>query len=410
LLPVVYVIDSFLQDLKITNGAAMYSNTLFSELVKLIDRSEFSKMVNGHASDKYSKGFGSWQHVMAMLLCQFSGVSSLREAEIVHGNHSSFHYHLNLPALKRSTLSKSNNTRTPGLFRDLAMQLMGRCRALNSELGSVLRLIDSSPIIYKGRNNQWTKETSCHRIEGLKLHLSIEPDGNALDYLNITDSRVNDISDAVGMPLEAGKIYVFDKGYCDYNWWRNIAAAGSIFVTRLKYNAAYKMVKQHAISTENTGFILSDQTIELTNKSPRGGKKNTLAGIALRLIEVARPDGKKPLMIVCNDLEQAAEIIAGYYKTRWQIELFFKWIKRYLKVKTFLGESKNSIKIQLYCAIIAYLLMWMWHKLSDCALRAGTQSRVFIQTKLFDRIGSEDYSRKRRLNNTTTATQLALEL
>ena len=388
----------------------MYNDTVFLQLVKLIDRGEFGKMVKRHEADKHSKGFGSWQQLVSMLFCQFSGAASLREAEAAYGHHAGAHYHLHLPALKRSTLSQSNNVRSPAVFRELAAHLMGQCRAMNAELGSVLRLIDSSPIVYKGRNNQWTKETSCHRIEGLKLHLCLEPDEKAPDYMNITDSRINDVSDAAGMALEAGKIYVVDKGYCDYNWWKRIMDTGSVFVTRLKYNAAYKVIIRNEISAGNEGFILKDQIIELTNKSPRGGKKNHLAGIALRLIEVARPDGKKPLMIVCNDLEKAPEIIAAHYKARWQIELFFKWIKRYLKVKTFLGESKNSIQIQLYCAIIAYMLMWIWRKLSNQTAHTLTQLRVFIQTRLFDSILTEKYVKKRRENILLNTNQMAFVL
>lgn len=233
------------------------------------------------------------------------------------------------------------------------------------------------------RANLGTKNTRCARIDGLKLHLSIEPTTRRADYLDVTEAKINDITAIQQMPLESGKIYVFDKGYCDYNWWHAIKQSGSSFVTRLKENAACKAIEVHEISDENQGFILKDETIILTNKAPRGGKINTLAGVPLRRITIARTD-KKPLVLVCNDMEKAADIIAQHYKDRWKIELLFKWLKRYLHVKTFLGETENSIKIQLYCAIIAYCLLWL-HRHLHQQTQDLTHTVILIQATLFTR-------------------------
>jgi putative transposase len=360
----------------------MYQGTLFSAIVKLIDRNFAEKSARSHRTDRYSKSFKSWQHLIAMLHCPFSGSASLREGVQSYQNHSQAHYHLNLRSLKLSTLSEANSKRNPAFFKDIATSLMDRCQSLNKDLDSLLRLIDASPIIVKGRNNQWTKDTRCARINGLKLHLMIEADNKTIDYFDITHAKVNDVTAGLNIPLEANRIYIFDKGYCDYNWWKMIHDRGSVFVTRLKANARYKVTTTHVISEDHKDFILSDQTITLTNKTPRAGKINHLAGVCLRLIKVARVD-KDPLILVCNDLNCAADIIAGHYKARWGIELFFKWMKRYLKVKTFLGESENSIKIQLYTAIIAYLLLWLWKKLTNLSVDTITHLRLFVQTKLF---------------------------
>ena len=386
----------------------MYHNTVFSDLVKPINRGDFGRLVRAHGSDRYSKSFKSWQHLMSMLYCHFSGASSLREAEVMYGSHVGGRYHLSLPSLKRSTLSQANNKRSPDLFRDVACGLLGQCRKLN-EAGSLLRLLDSSPIVVKGRGNQWTKETCCARIEGLKLHLGFEPKEEAIDYVDITPAKVNDITAIASLTLEAGKVYVFDKGYCDYNWWKAIVDKGSVFVTRLKKNAAYRVVESHAITEADRDFILKDQTIELTNGRPRGGKTNTLVGVRLRKIEVAR-EGKAPLVIVSNDLVEAPAIVAGDYKTRWQIELLFKWLKRYLHVKTFLGETQNSIKIQLYTAIIAYCLLWLRRKTTQSPQQSLAHLCSIVQTTLLVRPETERCRKIKHEINQLTSPQLQMIL
>jgi putative transposase len=388
----------------------MFSNTLFCELVKLIDMGIWKKIIRTHKSDRYGKSFNSHEHLIAMLHCQFSGSQSLREAEISYNNQSVSHHHLRLKALKRSTLSDANQKRSPAIFRDLASNLISKCNGLSGEVSGLLTILDSSPIICTGRNNQWTKDTSCNRIKGLKLHISLEPSENKINYFEITDSKVNDITEAKNIILENNKIYVFDKGYCDYNWWHEIHDKNSVFVTRLKNNCAYKVIENNAISDDNKGFILKDQVIVLTNKAPRAKKKNTLAFIPLRLITIARPDKETPLVLVCNDLQNTSEIIAGYYKERWKIELFFKWIKRYLKIKTLLGESKNSIKIQIFTAIIAYLLMWIWNKLSKTTDYTNTKTINYIKTKLFHRLDTEKYVRKKQSQSQNNNNQLRLAL
>ena len=150
-------------------------------------------------------------------------------------------------------------------------------------------------------------------------------------------------------------IYVFDKGYCDFNWWWSIHQKQAFFVTRLKKNAAIVMGKQQLVTSET---ILEDGVFKFKNKSPRGGKTN-LYQENLRRISVIR-EGKPPLILVTNLHDISAETIAELYKNRWEIELFFKWIKQNLKLKKFLGKSANAVKIQLATALIAYLLVQLF--------------------------------------------------
>ena len=179
-------------------------------------------------------------------------------------------------------------------------------------------------------------------------------------YLAVTGNTVNDVTQALDIPLEAGRVYVFDKGYCDYNWWNAIIQAGSSFVTRLKRNAAFEVIENRATETDG---ILQDQIIALTNRFPGGKRTNQLAGTPLRLVRIPHPAGKTTAFwIVSNDLEAPASRIAAHYKARWSIELLFKWLKQNLKIKRFIAENRNAVMIQIYIAMIAYILIKRFHQ------------------------------------------------
>jgi putative transposase len=183
------------------------------------------------------------------------------------------------------------------------------------------------------------------------------------------------------------------KGYCDYNWWKAIEDKGSHFVTRLKKNAAYTLLHTYPVAEEDKGFILKDSLITLSNKHPRGGKNNDLAGSPLRLIEIRHPSStEKPFHIVTNAVNASASSIAGWYKERWSIELLFKWLKQNLKIRRFLGESRNAIMIQIFVAIIAYALLKLYQtaahlitlRLKDVGVLV--KANLFTRPKLFARI------------------------
>jgi putative transposase len=148
----------------------------------------------------------------------------------------------------------------------------------------------------------------------------------------------------------------FDKGYCDYNWWNSIYEKNAFFVTRLKNNAAIQIIK--SLNVKKNSSILEDNLFSFSNSTPRAGKKNLYTSL-IRRISIKR-EGKPPLILVTNLLNEPAEKIANLYKSRWAIELFFKWIKQRLKIKKFLGKSENAVKIQLITAIIAYILVFLF--------------------------------------------------
>lgn len=330
----------------------MFSLNRIGQVLKGLPRGVFQKAVDQHSGDRYTKGFGCWDQLVAMVYGQLSNASSLRELQAGFNQYRSHHYHLGTRQVKRSTLADANAKRNPEVFGQTAQALMAQAgRMIRGDREQMLHLIDSTSIALRGRGSQWAL-AGATRTPGLKLHLVIDG-GCALPLSQtITAANVNDIDEARKLPIEPGAIYVFDKGYCDYNWWSRIDAQGARFVTRLKRNAAVRTLRPTAPVHDE---ILADELIEFAHRSSRGGHRNEYTK-ALRRIRVHR-EGKQPLVLVTNDLHATAQDIARHYKDRWQIELLFKWIKQHLRIKRFLGESENAVRIQLLTALIAYLLV-----------------------------------------------------
>jgi len=324
-----------------------------------------------------------------MVYAQLSGASSLREIEAGFNQHRNHHYHLGTRAVRRTTLSDANQKRNPEIFADTALALIQQAGcAARKHRDQMLYLLDSTSIALRGRGSQWTKPTAT-RTPGLKLHLLYDSVSQLPRQHSITHANVNDVEEGRRMPIEPAATYVFDKGYCDYNWWSRIDAAGARFVTRLKTNAAVKVV--HSTPLSQPG-ILVDEQVRFANRSCRGGHHNLYTGV-LRRIRVERP-GHDDLTLVTNDLAAPAGEIASLYKDRWQIELFFKWIKQHLSVKRFIGESENAVRIQLLTALIAYLLVAilnradrakpsLWMALAE--LRAGLFQRPSLELSMWRR-------------------------
>jgi putative transposase len=216
-----------------------------------------------------------------------------------------------------------------------------------------VRKLDSSPIQLKGKGyDDWTLSNRTLRCQGLKLHIEYDGQIEMPTRSKITSANIDDCRMGQSWPIRADVIYVFDKGYYDFNWWWSITEKKAFFVTRLKNNAAIKIVENLPTTSEK---ILEDGIFEFKNKTPRRGKKNNYAK-PLRRVVIAR-EGKKPLVVVTNLMEISAEIVAELYKERWGIEIFFKWIKQNLKIKKFVGRSKNAVKTQIAVGLITYLLI-----------------------------------------------------
>jgi putative transposase len=333
----------------------MFRISRLAELLKHVPRSVFDREVQRLQADKYRKSFSCWQQLVSMVYAQLSAASSLRVLHSSFNAHSAHHYHLGCSAIRRSTLADANTSVDQRVFSATAEALMQQLqRSVRTDAQEFLRLIDSTPISLKGRGfDEWTRKSRTGRTQGVKLHVMFGlPEQAPLAQL-ISAPNLNDLTYAQDLALEPGVIYVFDKAYYDYAWWWRITRSGAKFVTRFKRNAKLQILSERAIARSAQGIILKDQTVRLSTRSH--GRRSNPYVRPLRRIEVARA-GKEPLILVTNDMKSSAAKIAERYRARWQIELFFKWIKQHLRIKSFLGRSENAVRIQILTALIAYLL------------------------------------------------------
>src|SRR6266849_4747881 len=237
------------------------------------------------------------------------------------------------------------------------------------KIGDCVRLIDSTSVQLSSLSGKWA--TFSAGVCGAKAHIIYDPDADQPLYLMVTPSNVNDITAAKEMPIEAGATYVFDLGYYDYGWWATLDQAGCRIVTRLKTNTPFEIIEDHPVAAGSS--ILSDRTGYLPNRLA-ASRKNPMSGL-VREVQVMIETGKV-LRIFTNDLEASAQEIADLYKRRWAIELFFRWVKRTLKIKKFVGTSENAVRIQITVALIAFLLLRLAQAAQKSALSPLSFARL----------------------------------
>jgi putative transposase len=355
-----------------------FTPIIFSKLLAPINRRQFNTIVSRHAGDAYDKGFRSWQHLVALIFAQFSAATSLRGLEASFNANSQHHYHLGTGRIARSTFADANRRRPIAVFADTFGMLAGQLdRSARREGNELLRLIDSTPIPL-GKLCGWAPWNG--RIRGMKAHIVYDPGTDCPRLLDITHATVNDAQIGRTIKLEAGATYVFDKGYCHYGWWTAIAGAGSVFVTRPKTNMKLDLVRQREFAeAEGDGFtILEDAEVSFASKG------DSKLPIKLRRVTVRRHRNGATLELLTNDLTRSAVAIGQLYKTRWQIELLFRWMKQHLRIRSFIGNNENAIRLQIVAAMIAYVLIRIAAK-ANCVKLPVLRLLDLVGQCLFDR-------------------------
>ena len=363
-----------------------FAPSAFQQLLEPLDRRILNRIVASHDGDRgVGSGSNAWtcvRHLRTMLFAQFAGLTSLREIEQGLAAHPGGLYHLDLRLPRRSTLSDAQAHRPAAVFRDICQTLIGQVsRAVRQQGSELIQLIDASPILLRDPRFGWA-EADPH-VRGLKLHVGYDPRADVADWIEVASPRVSELSVARSKPIVPGAVYVYDKGYLDFGWWHAIDAAGALFVTRLKTNTKRRDLRARPVQGEG---IVEDNDVKIGHAAPRGGARNLLFDTPLREILVER-EGKTPMRLVTNDLARPATEIAALYKERWQIELLFKWIKQNLKIKRFLGRTENAVRIQIYTALIAFLLLRMLRQ--TCATSHRQQPKALItriKVALFSRL------------------------
>jgi len=328
--------------------------SLFSQLVALFHRTRFHGLVYRHQAERYSKGFSSWSHFVAMLFCQLAQAKSLRE---ICDGLSCTMGKLRHPGLKsapkKSTLSYANAKRPWKMYRDLFYQTLQLCRTAAPQkhkfrFKNKLLSLDSSTISLCLSLFPWAK---FRRTKGaIKLHLLLDHDGYLPTFAYISNGKKHDVTVARNVPLAAGSIVVVDRGYTDYKLFAAWTDNDIYFVTRLKDNADYTVIDERSVP-ENRN-IISDHMIRLNGYNAKKACPHIL-----RKVVVDDKDNNRQIVLLTNHMTLGASTISAIYKDRWQIELFFKAIKQNLKIKTFVGTSENALMIQIWTALISMLLI-----------------------------------------------------
>lgn len=341
------------------------SCSVFVQLLKLIPRAEFEQLAAQHRSERHARGFTSWQQFVAMLFCHLGKAHSLREIEYGLSSAEGKLSHLGVQVPARSTLAYANAHRPWQLFESVFYALVARCASVQTgrhrlRFRNPLRSIDSTTMDLVASMFDWAKYGKSKGA--VKLHLMLDYDGLLPRFAVVTDGKSADVAVGRQMPTEAGSVFVFDRGYVDYEWFRSLNRREVYFVTRLKKNAHYEVVEQRVVPQSRS--VVCDQLVDVYDVRKR--RKPEYQPLRLRRIEVIDPEDGKHLVIYSNLLTFGATTIARIYKERWQIELFFKTLKQNLKIKTFIGTSANALWIQLWTALIAMLIVRYLKLTSQC--------------------------------------------
>ncbi len=332
-----------------------HQNSVFHDLLKRVPWAEFDRLVAAHNADRRVRRLPTKSQFIALLYGQLSGAASLREITGGLESHAVRLYHVGGRTVSRSTLADANALRPGAVFGDLFATMVRQAqRGLRRAVGEATYLIDSTGVRVSGRAAEWARFSA--KACGAKVHVIYDPDADRPLYAAVTAAKVNDITAAQAMPIEAGATYVFDLGYYDYGWWAKMDAAGCRIVTRFKANTPLSVTEERDVPKGETDNILSDRIGRLPQRQAKS-RKNPF-GDPVREVRVRIETGKV-LRILSNDLDATAQDIADLYKRRWAIELFFRWVKQTLKIRHFLGTSENAVRIQIAVALIAFLLLRM---------------------------------------------------
>jgi len=325
---------------------------LFQEIIKSLPRRRIDGLVAAHGSDKWCKRFSTFEHLVVMIYAQLSGQTSLRDLEASFNASPARHHHLRCRGVRRSTLSDANAARPTAVFEAILSLLINESGVQNAKkIGQLVQILDSTTISLFAKTHKALRFRANN--SAIKLHLLLDPESQAPTWFEITPARLHDSRLCDRFALTAGATYVFDRAYNKAEFWAAIEAAKAFFVTRPKSNLAYD-VQQERLHPNS--FIVADETITLAGQPGRKYQK------PLRRIEIFDEDKGREIAFITNDFQRPAEDIADLYKRRWQIELFFKWIKQNLKIKRFLAKNPKAIRLQIITALIAYLLLKNLHK------------------------------------------------
>ena len=358
-----------------------HNNTVFSQILKLIPRHEFGSLSKKHDGSRRSDAMSRWTQFIAMATAQLTGRSSLRDIESTLASQQHLQYHLGTGTVKRTTLSRMNQNLTSNFFEELFTKLYARCQTrspkhkfrFKRKLFSLdASLLDVSMKVFP--NAEYNRMKAAY-----KLHIGLDHDGLIPAFAAVTLGKVGDQTQAKLMDFPSGSVLVFDRGYADYGWHNLLTDKGIFWVTRIRTKAKFRVLERRSI--DKSQGITSDQTIEYT--SSRSSKKNLRP---VRRIGFYDAETGKHYVFITNHFTWTAKTIADIYKQRWQVELFFKWIKQNLKIKAFIGNTDNAVMTQVFVALCVYLIL-AYLKFQSGITHSLQQMSRLIHLNLFTKRG-----------------------
>src|SRR5690554_7235654 len=325
---------------------------VFAQLVSFLNRSKFNRIVAKYNGDKYVKHFTCWNQLLALMFGQLSNRESLRDLVIALDAHQPKCYHLGMGKnVSRSSLARANQDRDYHIFEEYAYYLVNRARETRStnifELGGNVYAFDSTTIDLCLSVFWWAKFR--RRKGGIKVHTLYDVETQIPAFFHITEASVHDSKAMKEILYESGSYYIFDRAYNNFKMLYKIHQIGAYFVIRAKTNLQYKTIKWKRRFPRN---VLSDLTIGLTGFYPKQYYPQ-----ALRLVRYWDEQQEREFVFLTNATHISALQVADLYKNRWQVELFFKWLKQHIKIKKFWGTTENAVRIQVYAAICTYCLV-----------------------------------------------------
>jgi len=368
----------------------MTNITLFSQIISKLDRLKFSKLVKEKETDKHQKGFNSWTHLVSMLFCQFAKSQSVRDISNGLRSATGNLNHLGIErAPSKSTISYQNKNRNWELFRAYYYQLLGSLgqqagfKQVKFKIKTKIFLLDSTTISLCLSIFDWAKYKVAKGA--VKMHTLLDFDSNLPAYVNITDGKTADNKGAYAIPLLKGSVIVADRFYNDFYLLNIWDSKGVYFVIRHKENIQYTVIKENKLPENRHQHILKDEIIELQNKSSKEKYPKSL-----RRVAVWDDVNMQVIELITNQMTWSCNTIGELYKSRWQVEIFFRDIKQLLHIKSFIGTSQNAVMIQIWTALITILMLkalkamakFNWH-LSNLV--------AFIRLNLFVKINLQDW-------------------
>jgi hypothetical protein len=329
-------------------------NTILYQLQQIIPGHKFEKLIEKYSGERYVKKFPCKSQLTTMLYAQATGKDSLRDIQTGLMVNQDYLYHLGIRTIAKSTLAHANAKRNCKIYEDLFYCLLNNCRDITPvkkfKFSNKIYALDSTTIDLCLSLFPWARFKQTKGA--IKIHPLLNLRSQIPEFVVITDGKQADIKVAknTDWPISRDSILVFDRGYIDSKWFSELDSKGITFVTRAKSNMNYAIIGQHPEESELN--CLNDDKIMLT-----GYQTQNKFYKQLRRIEWIDKESGEVFVFITNNLEFSDRTIADIYKSRWLIELFFKWIKQNLKIKTFLGSSENAVKTQIWIAMIYYLLL-----------------------------------------------------